>query len=567
VYGKGAGIASTSALTLIDCNIANNSAHDTNTAGGEGGGVYSGGGTVTMTGCTVSGNTVYGKGAGIASTSALTLIDCNIANNSAHDSVSSDTGVGGGIWCAQSNSHVPALSLTGCTVSGNVAGLAGGGVYSDAYATMTGCTVSNNQAGKAGGGIYIKFVSLDMTACTVSGNMAALAPNSKGGGIWNDGTLTMTGCTISENVANGYGGGIFNFSNASTPLTLTNCTVYGNAAYTVGSIGIGGGIFNIALGTSTLSNCTVAGNRASFAGGGGAGGGIANYKGRNFDLNNSIVAGSQNVGGDIAGLVSGHNNVIDDPNGAGGLTATNGNVLVSNPRLGTLGDYGGPTQTMVLLPGSPAISAGSTAFIPAGITTDQRGVARTHGNSVDAGAVEAGPATLVVTTLIDENDGRIDPSVGSGTSLREAIAFADADPYGDTIVFATGLHGTLSLSLGALPAITGKMSIAGPGAAALTVDAQLKSRILSVQAGANATISGLTLADGVATGGTDGGGIANSGTLTLNDCTVSSNGADGGDGGGIANSGTLTLSDCPISGFTQPHGNGTRDPWLLAQAG
>jgi hypothetical protein len=31
--------------------------------------------------------------------------------------------------------------------------------------------------------------------------------------------------------------------------------------------------------------------------------------------------------------------------------------------------------------------------------------------------------------------------------------------------------------------------------------------------------------------------------------------------------GQRTLSDCPISGFTQPHGNGTRDPWLLAQAG
>jgi DNA-binding NtrC family response regulator len=30
---------------------------------------------------------------------------------------------------------------------------------------------------------------------------------------------------------------------------------------------------------------------------------------------------------------------------------------------------------------------------------------------------------------------------------------------------------------------------------------------------------------------------------------------------------TGRFSDCPISGFTQPHGDGTRDPWLLAQAG
>ena len=72
---------------------------------------------------------------------------------------------------------------------------------------------------------------------------------------------------------------------------------------------------------------------------------------------------ASNSGGDIGfGTVSGANNLIDDAANAGGLSnGSNGNIVGVNPLLSALGNYGGPTQTMALLPGSPAIDAGDTA--------------------------------------------------------------------------------------------------------------------------------------------------------------------------------------------------------------
>ena len=48
-------------------------------------------------------------------------------------------------------------------------------------------------------------------------------------------------------------------------------------------------------------------------------------------------------------------------------------VGVATLGLAPLGDYGGPTQTMALLPGSPAIDAGTSI---GALATDQRGVTR-----------------------------------------------------------------------------------------------------------------------------------------------------------------------------------------------
>jgi hypothetical protein len=109
--------------------------------------------------------------------------------------------------------------------------------------------------------------------------------------------------------------------------------------------------------------------------------------------------------------------------GSGGLIdGVQGNrVGVSYPQLAPLGNYGGPTQTIALLPGSPAINAGSNAFAPG--ATDQRGLPRIAGGAVDIGAFEIQGSTVAT----------FDPGTGTWY-LRNAVNAGPPDagafPYG-----------------------------------------------------------------------------------------------------------------------------------------
>jgi hypothetical protein len=69
-----------------------------------------------------------------------------------------------------------------------------------------------------------------------------------------------------------------------------------------------------------------------------------------------------------------------------GFTATD-DITNINPLLGLLQDNGGPTLTLALLAGSPAIDKGDNNFCPA---TDQRGYSRPYGIACDIGAYEFG---------------------------------------------------------------------------------------------------------------------------------------------------------------------------------
>ena len=405
-------------------------------------------------------------------------------------------------------------------------------IESGADVIVSGLTLAHGSAVK--GGAISNAGTLALTDCTLTGNTATAGVGPDGGAIFNTGTLSLIGCTLSANKAFQYGGAVYSGGGS---LTLLNCTVSGNSANSAG-----GGIYCYLGTTLTLANCTVSGNSAI------DGGGIL---GRNVTMNNTIVAGSSSAGGDIRGRVSGSYNLIDDAAATGGLSnGVDGNIVGVDPKLGPLADNGGPTPTMALLPGSPAIDAGSDALIAAGVTTDQRGAPRINGTSVDIGAYE--DLTRVAVNTLADTAG---PPAGSALSLRQAIGLVETfDPSGGTITFAPGLSGTIALS-SPLPAIAGSLAIAGPGANLLTIDAAGNSGILSIDPGITVDISGLTLANGSASpipGGaitTDGGGaIANRGTLAVFECALTGNSAIY--GGAISNTGTLTLVDSTLSGNT-----------------
>jgi hypothetical protein len=157
------------------------------------------------------------------------------------------------------------------------------------------------------------------------------------------------------------------------------------------------------------------------------------------------------------------------------------------------------------------------------------------------------PSTLTVVNLHDQGAG----------SLRDALAQAQA---GDTVVFARGLRGTITLTSGELQVGPG-VTVQGPGAGRLTISANHASRVLEVLPGAGVMVSGVTITGGVAsvpgsgaTAGCGGGIFVDRGAgLTLTDSTVTGNTANAastmgsllaevlGSGGGIYNAGTLTL--------------------------
>src|SRR5262249_33972560 len=154
----------------------------------------------------------------------------------------------------------------------------------------------------------------------------------------------------------------------------------------------GGGVFN--SGTATLTSCTISGNSAN------QGGGL--YNQGTARLANTIVAGNTgNTGPDVSGTFTsqGHD-LIGLTAGSSGWAGSD--LTGTDPLLAPLGNYGGPTQTMALLHGSPAIDAGSNVLLPGGSSTDQRGQPRIFNATVDIGAFESAIVpSFVVTTTTD----------------------------------------------------------------------------------------------------------------------------------------------------------------------
>jgi hypothetical protein len=461
---SGGGISDDGNLALNNCIVTQNIGWGINIANRS---------TVTIRDCIISSNVSMGLGGGLHSNGTVTLIRTTVTGNQVRSNLADNTALGGGIG---NNGF---MTIEDSVVSGNLALGFSGSSGSEAH----------------GGGIGSRG-SLTIVRSTISGNTAQAGDadpgrQAMGGGIANEsgGELTVIGSTIDHNTAlggachstatggNGLGGGVETDLNGSA--TFTNSTIFANTARGGDSDGgtgggaVGGGVDgNSQL---TLTNCTIVQNGA-FEGFSNQGqpqtlaGGIE-WNAASNSVVNCIVAGNAAL---LAPDSSPFNtgtavfNLIGDGTSSNFTNGSNGNQVGTtaapiDPKLGPLQFNGGRTKTCALLPGSPAIDAGTNNGVT--FTTDQRGFDRFANGTTDIGAFEYQPIHLVAVgaglgmapevKVYDPTTGTLkldflayEPTFRGG--VRVAVADMNGDGVPDIIAAPGGVNVTLVPVNGAL---------------------------------------------------------------------------------------------------------------------
>ncbi len=324
------------------------------------------------------------------------------------------------------------VTLTGFTIAHGFAGTGGGGIENGGNLTLERMTLTDNvssggnNAGCGGGICNQSTGNLVINNSSIIHNVSLFC----GGGIGalDGGTLTVTSSLVAFNRSSNSGGGIcVRTVGAAGTTTLTNVTITENRAGTGSGSGDGVALVEAGAGSNvaTVRNCTIAYNT-------GSGWGL-------------VTTGTMSVANTIA-----YGNSFPDLGTAGGVATSLGNNLygtqsgltgtpsdsVGDPRLSQLGSYGGSTQTYALLPGSPAINAGTSTGAP---SVDQRGITRA---SVDIGAFESRGFTLTL----------------SGNNQRTLVSTAYPLPLGVRVASAFGE-----------PVMNGRITLTPPGSGARLV--------------------------------------------------------------------------------------------------
>ncbi len=335
-------------------------------------------------------------------TRALTITNSTISDNTAQggnggntmsEGFGSDGGsgggaLGGGIYAGQQTT----IAVTDTTLSGNRAVGGAGGADLVTPAT-TGPANAGLGGTAAGGAISTAYGSTDLIRDTLSSNSAT--GGTPGADIYSAAHVGTGG--------DGAGGAFGPGEGASgmSPLYIENSTFTGNTASGgasgVGTVnggvagsGYGGALQLLPVGTSrevTIYSSTLYGNSATGDGGGGTGtgGGNIDIFGTKLDLQGTIIAGGSapastgncrtRVSSPAATIIDDGNNLESSTPSQCGLSTANSDVIGIDPQLRPLADNGGPTQTMMLGAGSPALNAGGACFV----TVDQRDLARPSG--------------------------------------------------------------------------------------------------------------------------------------------------------------------------------------------
>lgn len=443
--GSGGGIYNIGSLTIQNnSTISGNIAYDiAGGTAGMGGGIFNSDnaglgtpGIVSISGSAITGNVATNGGSGIFNTTSSTsgtanihISNCSIANNApplvtikvnnANQQVSLGGNLGGGIAnVANGGTQIVAIDLsviTGNSVDTktlsagpqdtlvNAPAAQGGGIFNSAVMMVTNSTIDSN---------------------TVTNSMGLLATPSntttQGAGIFNSGFLTVSASTVSSNSAalpkavpqlstaqlmQFGGGGIFN----QNALTVTNSTIYANSG------GAAGGIYNFQtsggsapIAQLVVSSSTIAANTATLVahtpGGSSASAGGINNAG-SLQIYSSIVANNTATGGDAQGpdifsntASPGDSNVVEDISNSQLTDVASGSI--GHPALlANFGNFGGPTKTIPVQFGSPAINnaGGATGLDQTFYNSQpvpQVGVGDTTIHVVSAGAIASSPPNI-----------------------------------------------------------------------------------------------------------------------------------------------------------------------------
>jgi uncharacterized repeat protein (TIGR01451 family) len=428
----------------------------------QGGGLYAiGSGNVSLTDVALDGNVddalgglggtstqfggaAAGAGADIALSGAATLVFAGGSARSNSVDASGGPGSSGGNASGGGLAVADGATISGVEISGNTLVSRGGNGPSN---------VSQSGGVAQGAGLAETTANpqaFSLSASDVSQNGSDVSSGPGGGG----GTA--------------HGGGVY-FSGAGTQnATFTNVTIAGNAITAGGGTATGGGLYSATTavdpvetlllsstisGNSALATTTVTGGNIQAAG--------------KLHVQDTIVsAGSADAAsGNCAGPIAsdGHNIDSADQCTFHGI----GDLVDTDPQLGTLAANGGPTLTEAISNASPAVDAGGGC--PA---TDQRGIARPQGTACDIGAFEAEAADLSLT------DAASATKVAVGTTVTYTLTATNLGP-------STGHATTVS---DALPA-TLRLVSAQPSVDTCAAGPPLVCSIGELAAGADATVT------------------------------------------------------------------------------
>lgn len=333
------------------------------------------------------------------------------------------------------------VSLSGLTISNGFAPGGSAMVIAAESVTLNDCVISNNANTNPGGAIYLLGTgvgSLTVNNCVFDANY------STGGGaitVQAGAGLFVNNCLFTNNATTkGNTGGAIRYIGTTTMpvnVAIRNSTFTGNQTQ-----GSGGaiGFVTVFLGTALVQNCTITGNTADTDDNGDAdGGGIGVFTGQ---ATGKVVIDSCIVSGNFKGIAvpvasdlqnSSNGNLEANFSLIGSTSAAMNfvpdakttSLLGQNPMLDVLANNGGPTLTMALLPGSPAIDNGSNSAV---LNFDARGngFSRTVNKATDIGAYEVQNAVALPTvTAIQINDGAVQRSMVTSikVTFSEAVAF------------------------------------------------------------------------------------------------------------------------------------------------